>query len=216
MERLRLSFLALCVGLAVAGCSEELDPSEAGDAYLIFRDALWADDADKVWAMCDEETHKYFQERYEDLVAMDETIERYLPLADHRLARRQSGAVLVKEIKDGKGLFLKVFSPKGLPKDQAHKLGTDVLELAVAEDDKSARVVTRGKQTFYLVREAPAKKGEVGQWRVKLVQSSEAVPGAFAWLESNKMALQQTVDDLIAEEQQQREGIIAELMGLSQ
>lgn len=211
MRHLRNVWL-LAAALLAVGCSDELDPAEAGDAYLMFRDAMWAGSAEQVWAMCDVETHTYFQERYDELVAMDETIDRYLPLADHRLARRQSGAVLTKEIKDGKGLFLKVFTPDKLPKETAYKLGTDVEELAVSEDDQNAKIVTRGKQTFYLVKQKAAKRGEPARWHVKLVQSSEAVPGAFSWLEGNRVALQQTVDDLIAEERQQREAIIAELM----
>jgi hypothetical protein len=178
MRHLRNVWL-LAAALLAVGCSDELDPAEAGDAYLMFRDAMWAG---------------------------------YLPLADHRLARRQSGAVLTKEIKDGKGLFLKVFTPDKLPKETAYKLGTDVEELAVSEDDQNAKIVTRGKQTFYLVKQKAAKRGEPARWHVKLVQSSEAVPGAFSWLEGNRVALQQTVDDLIAEERQQREAIIAELM----
>lgn len=209
-----------CVGMialfAAMGCSDELDPTEAGDAYLMFRDALWSGSAEQVWALSDDQTHAYFQERYEELVGMDETIDRYLPLADHRLARRQSGAVLIKEIKDGKALFLKVFTPDKLPKEDAFRLGLDVEELAVAEDDQNAKVVTRGKQIFYLVKQKGSKKGEPARWYVKLVQSSEAVPGAFVWLEGNRTALQQTVDDLIAEERQQREAIIAELMNLQQ
>jgi hypothetical protein len=212
--------LLSCVGmialLMATGCSDELDPTEAGDAYLMFRDALWSGSAEQVWSLSDEQTHTYFQERYEELVGMDDTIDRYLPLADHRLARRQSGAVLIKEIKDGKGLFLKVFTPDKLPKEDAFRLGLDVEELAVAEDDQNAKVVTRGKQVFYLVKQKGSKKGERARWYVKLVQSSEAVPGAFVWLEGNRTALQQTVDDLIAEERQQREAIIAELMNLQQ
>lgn len=212
--------LLSCVGmialLMATGCSDELDPTEAGDAYLMFRDALWSGSAEQVWSLSDEQTHTYFQERYEELVGMDDTIDRYLPLADHRLARRQSGAVLIKEIKDGKGLFLKVFTPDKLPKEDAFRLGLDVEELAVAEDDQNAKVVTRGKQVFYLVKQKGSKKGERARWHVKLVQSSEAVPGAFVWLEGNRTALQQTVDDLIAEERQQREAIIAELMNLQQ
>jgi hypothetical protein len=212
--------LLSCVGmialLMATGCSDELDPTEAGDAYLMFRDALWSGSAEQVWSLSDEQTHTYFQERYEELVGMDDTIDRYLPLADHRLARRQSGAVLIKEIKDGKGLFLKVFTPDKLPKEDAFRLGLDVEELAVAEDDQNAKVVTRGKQIFYLVKQKGSKKGERARWYVKLVQSSEAVPGAFVWLEGNRTALQQTVDDLIAEERQQREAIIAELMNLQQ
>lgn len=200
--------MASCVCLMVTqlGCSDELDPTAPGDAYLMFRDAMWAGDAEAVWARTDPETHAYFQQSYEDLTEMSETIERYLPQADHRLAKRQAGVILLREAEDGKGLFLKIFQPEKLPKDEAYKLGSDVAEVEVAEDESFAKIKTRGGREYYLT------KGDDEQWYVMLHKSAKELGESMAWLESNKTALSQTVDDLIAEERKKREAIIAELM----
>jgi hypothetical protein len=192
-----------------ASCGGELDPSEPEGAYYIFRDALLEGDVETVWERSDEETHQYFEERYERLVEMDEMIERYLPQTDHRIARQQSGTVLLDEIDGGKALFLKVFEPEGLPDEEAIRIGTDVKELKLAEDDSAAKVVTRAGQEYVLTHQ-----DDTDQWHVMLVRSTETVEAALGWLESNQSALQQTVEDLIAEERQRRETIIADLMDI--
>ncbi|QDG54187.1 hypothetical protein FIV42_26625 [Persicimonas caeni] len=197
---------ATLVALAV-GCGDELDPTEPEGAYYIFRNALLKGDAETVWKRTDDTTKAYFQQRYEQLEEMDETIERYLPQTDHKIARKQSGTILLDEVDGGKGLFMKVFQPKNLPDEQAIKVGSDIDELKVAEDDSAAKVVTRAGQEYVLKAD---KKTE--EWHVMLVRSSDKVDGAFGWLEANESALQQTVEDLIAEEREKREAIIAELM----
>jgi lipopolysaccharide export LptBFGC system permease protein LptF len=197
---------ATLVALAV-GCGDELDPTEPEGAYYIFRNALLKGDAETVWKRTDDTTKAYFQQRYEQLEEMDETIERYLPQTDHKIARKQSGTILLDEVDGGKGLFMKVFQPKNLPDEQAIKVGSDIDELKVAEDDSAAKVVTRAGQEYVLKADKTTE-----EWHVMLVRSSDKVDGAFGWLEANESALQQTVEDLIAEEREKREAIIAELM----
>ena len=194
---------ALCVGCAA--CSSELDPTSPEDAYLMFRDAMFAGDAEAVWGRVDPTTKEYFDKSYSDLSGMSVDIERYLPQADHRIAKRQSGVVLVRDAQDGHDLFLKVFTPSGLPKDEAYLLGSEVDEIKVNEEETFAEVVTRGGPSFYLGR---SPKNE--QWYVMLVDT-DALKKSMAWLPSNQSALRQTVDDLIAEERAEREKIIAEL-----
>jgi len=191
------------------GCSSELDPTEPDGAYYLFRDALLAGDGEGVWKYSDQATHAYFQDRYEHLVEMDETIEQFLPLTDHRIARQQSGAVLLDEVKDGKGLFLKLFQSQKFAEDEAIRIGTDIDELEVNKDSTAARISTRAKQVYLLDRD---KKSE--QWHIMLMESetSKSIENSLGWLGHNESALQQTVEDLVAEQREKREAIIAELM----
>lgn len=198
--------LGAMIGM-LAGCSDELDPTNPGDAYLMFRDALFEGNSEKVWERLDPQTHEYFDQSYAELEEMSKTIERYLPQSDHRIARSQSGAKLLNEVSDGKTLFLRVLTPKELPTEEAYKLGSDIKELSLSEDESFAKVVTKGGQTFYLAH------NKDGQWYVMFLKSSEELRKNMSWVESNKLALSQTVDDLIAEERTEREKIISELMG---
>lgn len=198
--------LALLALAFMAGCAAELDPAKPDGAYHLFRDAVLQGDAEAVWENTDEKTHRYFQEQFEYLVEMDEMIARYLPQTDHRIARSQSGAVLLKEVQDGKGLFLKVFQPDKIPDEEAIRIGSDIDELIIAKDDSGAKVVTRAGQEYVLTRDAEAKR-----WYVRLPTSVES---SMQWLGQNRSAMQQTVEDLIAEERDRREAIIAELMQL--
>jgi hypothetical protein len=195
----------------LAGCASELDPTEPEGAYYLFRDAMLQGDGEEVWKRTDAETHRYFQERYEDLVDMEETIEKFLPQTDHRIARKQSGAILLDEVDDGRELFLKIFTPENIPDDQAIRIGSDIDELILAEDESAAKVVTRAGQEYVLTRDEESEK-----WRVMLVRSSESIEESMGWVGQNESALQQTVEDLIAEERDKREAIIAELMNLKE
>jgi hypothetical protein len=201
--------MALLAGVMMLafGCSDELDSSEPEGAYYIFRNALIEGDAETVWERTDSESRAYFQQRYEHLVEMDETIQRYLPQTDHKIARKQSGAVLLDEVKDGKQLFFKVFQPDKLAASEAIRIGSDLDELQVAEDDSAAKVVTRAGQEYVLTHDAQSE-----EWHVMLVRSTDKVDASFGWLTANQSALQQTVEDLIAEERTKREAVIAELM----
>jgi hypothetical protein len=190
-------------------CSDEHDPTEPEDAYLIFREALFEGDAEGVWNRSAPETHQYFQEHYERLVEMDEKIVKYLPQTDHNIARRQSGTELISEVEDGHGLFLKVFRKPSFPdeKFEAIELGSQVEEIEMSKDQKFANLKTKGGQTWVMAR------GDDEQWYVRLVESNDAVNEQMEWLTSNDEALEQTIEDLISEERERREKIIAELMG---
>ncbi len=198
--------IMLCALIFATGCSGELDPTSPADGYLMFRNAMMAGDGEAVWARLDARTHEYFNASYTELTEMGETIERYLPQSDHRLAKRQSGVMLTEEVSDGKTFFLRIFTPEKLPEDEAYELGSRVDEVEVSEDGTFAKVVTRGGQEFYMT------KGDDEQWYVMLLKSSNELQQSMAWLEQNKTALRQTVDDLIAEERARREAIIADLM----
>ena len=197
---------AVCLMGPLAGCSSELDPTEPDDAYLIFREALFDKSAEQVWTRLDEDTRAYFEKSHGELEEMEQDIEKYLPQADHRLAKAQSGAILLRASKDGRSLFLNVMTLEGFEKDEAVELGSRVETLELTEDQATARITTRGGQVFYMTR------GKDEQWYVMLYKSSEELKKSMAWLEVNKVALRQTIDDLIAEERARREVIIAELM----
>ena len=138
---------------------------------------------------------------------MDKDIKRYLPQADHRIAQRQSGTILLRDVSSGETLFLKVFQPSKLPNDEAHKLGSDIEAINMSEDKKLAKIITKSKQEYVL-----SKNEKDNQWYVMLSKSVDAVDKKMKWVESNNSALRQTVDDLISEERKKRELIISELM----
>ncbi len=193
------------VATAIAGCGGEPDPSSPDDAYQIFRTALFEADAETMWERTDPQTRDYFEDRYERLVEMDELIERYLPQTDHRIARTQSGAELLDEIESGRLLFVTMMQPGPFVDDDAVELGARLQELRMAEDGQSAVAVTRGGQEFVLVTDDD-------HWYVNLVESGSFLETTFQWLTDNEEALEQTVEDLIEEERQVREEIIADLM----
>lgn len=204
-----LTSLLVCFVVSTTGCAENVDPTDPEGAYNLYVKAFWAGDPDGVWTRLSPSTHEYFEEQYEKLVEMDETIERYLPATDHRIAREQAGSILTSEVKDGKGLFLKVFQPKEMELSEAHRVGATVEEIKINEDETAAELKTLGGDTYYLMR------GERDAWFVMLIRSSSAVGKQMNWLESNQSALKQTVEDLIAEEREEREAVIAELMKIN-
>jgi len=192
-----------------AGCGENLDPTDPEGAYNLYTKALWSGDASGIWDRSASTTHDYFQEQFDVLVEMDATIGKYLPPTDHKIAREQAGSILTSEVKDGRGLFLKVFDPKQLKLEEKHKVGVTVDVLSISEDEKHAELVTLGGDKYLL-----AKGEKNDEWFVMFVRSSAAVEGRMKWLSDNQSALQQTVEDLIQEERKQREDVIAELMKL--
>ena len=209
-SKVSLTLLGVVGALALVsgGCGDELEPTNPTDAYLMFRNALFQGDAETVWRRTDEQTHKYFQERYKQLVEMDSMIRRYLPQTDHKIARKQSGTVLLDDVDNGKELFMHVFDGESVPADEAIEVGSRVDETRVGEKEKFARVITRAGQEYVLERDP-----ETEEWHVMLVKSSDAVDKSFGWLDFNQNALQKTVEELIAEEREEREKVIAELMG---
>lgn len=190
----------------IVGCSGEPDPTNATDSYEMFRDGLFAGDAEAMWERTDEATRNYFEDRYERLVEMDELIERYLPQTDHALARTQSGTELLEEVDSGRQLFIEMIEPGEFSDDAAVRLGSGIRELQMAEDGTSAVAVTRGGQEFVLVQ------ADDDHWYINLVESGDFVDETFAWLIENEDALEQTVENLMEEERQVREQIIADLM----
>jgi hypothetical protein len=207
-------FLIAIVALSavfVTGCSDELDPTEPKDAYVMFRDALFSGDGETVWDRTDEQTHTYFEQQYSTLVEMDELIRRYLPQTDVKLARKQSGTVLLDDVNNGRELFMKVYSAENVPTEEAVRIGSNVDEVKVAEDGQLAKVVTRAGQEYIMARDEESE-----EWFVMLVKSNDAVESSFDWLNRNEEALTQTVEDLIKEEREQREEVIAELMGFEE
>ena len=206
---LGLVFLLLFSAAFLVGCRGDLDPQRPDDAYLLFRDALFAGDGQGVWNRSDDQTRKYFEEHYERLVEMNALIERYLPLTDHQLARRQSGVELIERVDSGEALFLQIFTPEQLPDDNAIHFGSTVREIRVSEDGQTAVILTRGEQEFVMMRQ------DKDEWFVNLAESGDFLDEAFQWLQQNEEALEQTVEDLIAPERQVRETIIADLMGLN-
>lgn len=199
--------LVLCAGTSMA-CGEKVDPTDPEGAYNLYLKALWSGDAEGVWVRLSPSTKEYFQNQYEVLVAMDETIEKYLPPTDHKIAREQAGSILTDKVTDGKTLFLQVFQPKNLKIEEAHKVGAAVDEIRINEDETAAELKTLGGDVLYLTKDTDQ------QWYVMLVRSSAAVGERMKWLEQNQSALQQTVEDLIDEERKKREAVIAELMKL--
>lgn len=207
-SNLLLILLALTLAVGAMACSSELDPTDPGDAYTIFRDALFAGQPDVVWERFDPQTRASFQERYDRLVQMNQLIESYLPQTDHRLARSQSGVELLASVGDGRELFEMVFEKAEMPDDDAIVFGSGISEIRVSEDGTTALVVTRGAQEFVMVQ------AEDETWHVDLVGSGDFLDTSFGWLTRNEEALSKTVEDLIAEERQKREAIIADLMNL--
>lgn len=213
--RLLLLLALLFVAPLSTGCGENLDPTTPVGAYNEYRNALFAGDAEKVWARLAPSTHEYFDEQHARLVKMDETIVRYLPATDHKLAREQAGSILTDDIKNGKGFFMKVFDPASVPEDEAYRVGMDVDTEAIAEDGDTAKITTRGGQTYILTKGEGAEEGSE-EWFVMLVRSNEAVGKRLGWLDSNETALQKTVEDLIDEEKKKREALIARLMDVEE
>lgn len=213
MARVRIAsiaklFVLISILLGSAACGEKVDPTDPEGAYNLYVKALWAGDAEAVWERAAPSTHQYFQEQQERLQEMDETIERYLPATDHKIAREQAGSILTSKATDGKTLFLEVFQPSNLKLKESHQVGAGVDQIRINEDETAAELKTLGGDVYYLT------KAEDEQWYIMLVQSSSAVKERMKWLEANQSALQQTVEDLIDEEREEREAVIAELMKL--
>lgn len=200
----------VAASLVLTACSSELDPSDPEDAYDLFRHALFDGDGEAVWERTDEQTREHFDNRFERLQEMNDLIERYLPQTDHQIARSQSGAELLDETDSGRSLFIRLFEPSEFPDDEAVRFGSEVQQIQMSEDGHSAVVITRGGQEFSLVLQ------DEELWYVNLVDSGDFLDEALKWFDDNEDALEQTVEDLIAEERQMREQIISELMDIDE
>lgn len=203
-----LCTLALVIGLM--GCGVKMDPGDPEGAHNVFQAAMFDGDAETMWNRMAPSSKEFFDGQLARLKIMDEKIVRFLPQTDHKLARKQSGSILITEVADGKALFLKVFTPAGIPQDEKFKVGSAVEEVRMSEDEKSAELVTRGQQTVHLTYD---EKSE--EWFVMFAETEDAVSKSFIWLDENEKALDQTIEDLIEEERREREIIIADLMDYS-
>lgn len=215
---LRLSMFGLFAMMCLSACEQELDPKEPEGAYNVFRNAMLAGDVDGVWSRTDKDTHESFDKHYERLGQMRTDIKRYFPVADHTIAQRQTGAVLLGKVDSGKSLFVYAFNPKRFSVDEqgkpleaqvieAYKLGSDIEAISLTEDEKGAEIKTKGGQSFVLVKNPMDK-----QWYVKLASSLESFDKKMGWVGQNQDALKKTIEDLIEEERTKRAAIISELM----
>lgn len=206
--RTRIIGIALLLCFLLTGCGKKLDPSDPEGAFNLFWQHMMDGQSEAMWDLMAPSSHEYFDQQLERLHEMDEKIGRYLPPTDHTLARKQAGSILTDEIKDGRGLFLKIFKPAEVPKEEAIQVGMQVEQVTMSEDQKSAAVLTRGGQKVLLTYDQANEK-----WEVMFVESFAELGTAMGWLESNETALDQTIEDLISEERRERESLIAELMG---
>ncbi|MEZ4462367.1 MAG: hypothetical protein R3E66_22110 [bacterium] len=206
-SRVLLLMLALST-LLLSACGDKLDPSDPEGAFNLFKTAMLNGDRDTMWEHMAPSSREYFDAQLKRLHAMDEKIARYLPPTDHKLARTQAGSILTDSMTTGRQLFDKVVTPSGLPKDEKYLVGLTVEEIKVSEDEKTAAILTRGKQKVLLQYD---EKND--RWDVMFVESFEPLKTAMKWMDANENALNQTIDDLLSEERRKRETILAELMG---
>jgi hypothetical protein len=199
--RLLSVFMALLL-LGSAGCADELDPKQPQGAYLIFRQALFAQDGEAAWDYLDAGTQAVFEDRAKILDSMSQDILRFLPQVDQRLARRQTGAELIKakQVTDGKALFILLFTPAAVPVTPEIEVGTQISSVEVNDAEDEAIVVTESGQQYRLVLE------EDGTWRVSSWR--DLAIERTKWILDNQTALTQTVQDLIAEEKEEVDRII--------
>jgi hypothetical protein len=202
-----IGILLVAASLLMVGCGPDLDPTDPSGGYNLYRKGLMDNDPELVWKRLDERSRAYFERQHQQLVRMDGKIKEYLPPADHRLARKQSGTILLDEVDGAKELFNKVVDLKKLAPSRATELGSLVGKVRIAKNKETAQVETRGGRTYELHRKD-------GEWYVNLVDSVPEVDKAFGWLDSNKEALNKTVQDRSQQEQARREEIIAQLFNV--
>jgi len=211
MVRITQAFVlvaALCLSAFLTGCGDKLDPSDPEGAFNLFKTAMLNGDRDTMWNHMAPSSQEFFDAQLERLQSMDTKIGRYLPPTDHKLARKQAGSILTDELTSGRQLFDKIVTPANLPKDEKYLVGLTVEEIKVSEDEKTAEIMTRGKQKILLQYDDAGEK-----WDILFVESFGPLKVAMKWVDSNESALDQTIDDLLSEERRKREAILAELMG---
>ncbi|MFB6263123.1 MAG: hypothetical protein ABEL76_05780 [Bradymonadaceae bacterium] len=201
-----LAATLIAVSLAVAGCSDDYDRQSPGGAYRAFRRAFIDADSAALWKRVDARTREYFSQRYQDLVEIDRDIDAHLPQTDQRLARKQSGAVLLDEIDGPRGLFEEVVRPKRVVVDRERRIGSEVAAVRIGEKQQTAVVTTRAGQAVRLSR------NDDGTWGVDLLATLEGLRKRLSWIRKNRRAIRETVRSIMRRERERREEIIAELM----
>ncbi len=201
MQRRYIVGLFLIVVMA-SSCSDELLPEEPEGAYLLWRQALINGDTEGVYNYLDKDTRKLLDERATTLSAMSDDIVRYLPQVDQRLARKQTGAVLLKEkdVQDGRKLFLFLFQPDKLDISPEIEVGTEISDIELNEAGDTAAIKTDGGDQFILVREED-QIWRLSSWKGLCDKRTQ-------WILDNQSALEQTVQDLITEEQEEVGAVI--------
>ena len=205
-RRPRWGLLLLCAAWTL-GCEEELRPEEPKGAYLLWREALLQGDVDGVYKYLDQDTHKLLDERVTVLKELEGDISRYLPQVDQKIARKQTGAVLLrdhKDLEDGRALFGLIYQPGSLKITPEVRVGSEVSDVELNEAGDIASVVTYGGDQYYFKRESDSV-WRTGAW---LTLADERT----RWVLDNQTALEQTVQDLISEEQEEIGAVIEHVL----
>jgi hypothetical protein len=194
------------LSLVLVSCSEEVVETEPEGAYIIWRQALFDGDEGRVYEQLDAQTKRVFQERFERLLLMSQDIQRYLPQADQKLAREQTGVVMLSRhgIKDGEGLFRALVELDKLEVSPEIEVGTEVSEVEINESGTEAAVVVYAGQQFVL------RKEEEGRWRI--ASWHQLCSERTQWILDNSQVLEQTVQDLINEEKEETDAVIKYLL----
>lgn len=188
------------------GCQEEYLPDNPEGAYMLWRQALLSGDTAGVYELLDEDTHKVLDERVEVMRVMSEDIVRYLPQVDQKLAREQTGVVLLRkhDMETGADLFEVLFEPDKLEVTPSVEVGTEISEMTLNEAGDEAVIVVYSSQQF-LMRRGQDGRWRVSSWRTLCLERTQ-------WILDNRDALEQTVQDLINEEKEEVDAAIKFLL----
>ena len=177
---------------------------------MLFRQALFSSEeasADTVYSYLSKDTKQVFEERVSMMNEMSEQIVRFLPQVDQKLARKQTGAVLLKEQKltTGKDLFKLLYSADLIKPSDELEVGSEISDIEYLNDENTeAILVTYAKDEYRLVLE------EDGVWRV--ASWREFAKARTAWISNNREILEQTIQELITEEKEEIDKVIAYLL----
>ena len=202
-----VTLLAICLVLVgTSSCKDEVILDEPAGGYMAFRDAVLETKAGEVYECLDKETKDVYETRLATLQAMDERISKFLPQVDRRLAREQTGVVLLKEknLQSGKDLFVLLFQGDQIIRTEGLENGTAVSYVETNDTGKQAVVKTYANVQYHMVKE------EDDVWRV--AQWKELSEARTKWIVDNKSTLEQTVEDLINEEKEEVDKVIAFLL----
>ena len=210
--------LMACAALLMVatGCQGEPQPQEADGAYLLFRSALLQGNKATVYGYLSQDTKKVYEDRYATFQDMSEQIIRFLPQTDQKLARQQTGVVLLKKegIEDSEGLFTYLFKLDALKTEDTLpglEIGSGIRfpgGVAYNDDETEAAIVTWANDQYHMVKE------DDGIWRVASWRKD--AQEKTAWIETNKENLEKTIQDLISEEKEEIDTVIKYLLAQEQ